>query len=143
MKFKDRFGTATFSLKDRDSGNTYTMKLQATFINLMKFKKATGTDDPMTYMLLYGADGGVTSVVEVLYSFMIDFYDEAKPATSLIDQMDRDNVMGWLLNADEESNKGSGDKLKEALKVIMGEQYQRLLDQSEKKSKKKADSEAA
>lgn len=143
MNFKDRIGTASFSLKDKDSGKTYTMKLQANFMNLKKFEAATGTDNPLYYLTLHATANAMTAPVEIIFNFMIDFFDNDQPSKSLINHMDRDNIMGWLMNADDEDNKGCVEDIKKAITVIMGEQYERLLAEAEKKSKKKADDEAA
>lgn len=140
MNFKDRIGTASFSLKDKDSGKTYTMKLQANFMNLKKFESATGTDNPLYYAAINANQ--MTAPVEILFNFMIDFYDAEQPSKSLKDQMDRDNIMGWLKGADD-LNEEALKELQNAICTIMGVEYEKLLAEAEKKSKKKADDEAA
>ena len=139
MNFKDRLGTATFSLKDKESQKTYTIKLQSNFINLKQFEAATGTDNPLYYAALNANSN--TAPVEILYNFMIDFYDASKPNVSLIHEMDRDNIMGWLKSADDLNEESLAD-LQNAICTIMGIEYEQLLAETEKKSKKKPASEA-
>lgn len=136
MNFKDRIGTATFSLKDKESGKTYTMKLQANFMNLKKFEASTGTDNPLYYAAVNANQ--MTAPVEILFNFMIDFYDAEQPNKSLVAQMDRDNIMGWLKSADD-LNEDAMRELQDAICTIMGVEYEKLLAEAEKKSKKKAD----
>lgn len=138
--FKDRIGTATFSLKDKKSGKTYTIKLQSNFLNLKKFEAATGTDNPLYYAALNA--NSMTAPVEILYNFMIDFYDAEEPTKSLVSQMDRDSIMGWM-NSAENLNADTLKDLQNAICTIMGVEYEQLLAEAEKKSKKKADVEAA
>lgn len=126
MNFKDRIGTATFSLKDKESGKTYTMKLQANFLNLKKFEAATGTDNPLYYATINANQ--MTAPVEILFNFMIDFYDAEQPNKSLIAQMDRDNIMGWLKSADDLSEEAMKD-LQNAICTIMGIEYEKLLSE--------------
>lgn len=137
--FKDRIGTATFSLKDKESGKTYTIKLQSNFLNLKKFEAATGTDNPLYYAALNA--NSMTAPVEILYNFMIDFYDAEAPTKSLVSQMDRDSIMGWM-NSAENLNADTLKDLQNAICTIMGVEYEQLLAEAEKKSKKKADAEA-
>ncbi|GFM27171.1 hypothetical protein [Novosphingobium sp. PY1] len=138
--FKDRIGTATFSLTDKETGKTYTIKLQSNFINLKKFEAATGTDNPLYYAALNA--NSMTAPVEILYSFMIDFYDAAEPKKSLADQMDRDAIMGWLKGADD-LNETTLKELQEAICTIMGVEYEALLAETEKKTKKKVVAKAS
>jgi len=140
MNFKDRIGTATFSLMDKESGKTYTMKLQANFMNLKKFEAATGTDNPLYYAAINANQ--MTAPVEILFNFMVDFYDAEQPNQSLVAQMDRDNIMGWLKGADD-LNEDSMKELQNAVCTIMGIEYEKLLAEAEKKSKKKADAKAS
>lgn len=136
MNFKDRIGTATFSLTDRETKKRYTIKLQSNFVNLKRFEAATGTDNPVIYAALNA--GASTAPVEILYNFMIDFYDESEPHKSLVSHMDRDNIMGWMQTA-EDLNPDTLAELQKAISVIMGVEYEALLAAIEQQSKKKDD----
>jgi hypothetical protein len=136
MNFKDRLGTATFSLTDRESKKRYTIKLQSNFMNLKRFEAATGTDNPVIYAALNANTS--TAPIEILYNFMIDFYDAENPAVSLVAHMDRDNIMGWLKSA-EDLNADTLAELQKAISLIMGVEYESLLASIEQQSKKKDD----
>ncbi|WP_449471648.1 hypothetical protein [Sphingobium chungangianum] len=139
MNFKDRIGTGIFSLTDKHSGTSYTMKLQANFMNLKKFESITGVDNPVTYLALNM--NSATAPVEILYNFMVDFYETEKPNVSLVEQMDRDNIIGWMSSCAD--NKDDMDALQKAVYTISGMDYEKLLAEKEKQAKKKGSTKAA